>query len=71
MTSYYVIVLINLYKEVENDEHISVCNFSDRRMNGFEVIEGVPPRVSLSQEAKKSPASIGLKNIGNEQSTPR
>ena len=40
MTSYYVIVLFKLYKEVENDEYISVSNFGDRRMSGFEVIEG-------------------------------
>ena len=29
-----------------------------------------PPWVPLSQEAK-NPVSVGLKNIGNEQSTPR
>ena len=45
--------------------------FGDRRISCFEVTEGEPPRVPLSQEAKKSPVPIGLKNIGNEQSTPR
>ena len=70
MTSYYVIVLIKLYKEIGNDEYISVCNFGDRRMSCFEVIEGEPPWVPLSQEAKNQ-VSVGLKNIGNEQSTPR
>ena len=40
MTSHYVIVSIKLYKEVGNDECIFVCNFGDRRMSGFEVIEG-------------------------------
>ena len=64
MTSYYVIVSIKLYKEVGNDEYISVCNFGDRSMSWFEVIEREPPRVLLSQEAKTSPVSIGLKNIG-------
>ena len=71
MTSYYVIVSIKLYKEVRNDECIFVCNFGDRRMSCFEVIEGEPPRVPLSQEAKTSPVSTGLKNIGSEQSSPR
>ena len=71
MTSYYVIVSIELYKEVGNNECIYLCNFGDRRMSCFEVIEGEPPRVPLSQETKKSPVSIGVKNIDNEQSTPR
>ena len=69
MTSYYVIVSIKLYKEIGNDEYISVCNFGDRRMSCFEVIEGEPPWVPCHR--KQNPVSVGLKNIGNEQSTPR
>ena len=71
MTSYYVIESIKLYKEVGNDEYISVCNFGDRRMSDFEVIEGGPPRVAPVAGSKKSPVSTGFKNIENEQSTPR
>ena len=50
-------MLIKLYKEIGNDEYISVCNFGDRRMSCFEVIEGEPPWVPLSQEAKKKTRS--------------
>ena len=71
MTSYYIIVSIKLYKEVGNDECIFVCNFGDRRMSCFEVIEGASEGPPVAGSKKKSPISIGLKNIGNEQSTPR
>ena len=40
MTSDYAIVSINLRLEVGDDEYIIVCYFGDRRMSGFEVIEG-------------------------------
>ena len=30
-------------KIMRNDEHIIVCTFGGRRMNGFEVIEEGPP----------------------------
>ena len=40
MTSDYAIVSIKLLPEVGGDEYIIVCHFGDRRMSGFEVIEG-------------------------------
>ena len=40
MTSDYAIVSIKLLPEVGGDEYIIVCYFGDRRMSGFEVIEG-------------------------------
>ena len=40
MTSDYPIVSIKLLPEVGGDEFIIVCYFGDRRMSGFEVIEG-------------------------------
>ena len=40
MTSDYPTVSIKLLPEVGGDEYIIVCHFGDRRMSGFEVIEG-------------------------------
>ena len=40
MTSDYAILSIKLRPEVGDDEYIIVCYFGDRRMSGFEVIEG-------------------------------
>ena len=57
---------IKLYKEVGNDECIFVCNFGDRRMSGFEFIEG-GERGGLRgsprrRKQKEGPVSIGLNN---------
>lgn len=30
---------------VGNDEHVILCNFSDRGISGFEVIKGTPPKL--------------------------
>ena len=35
-----MIVSIKLCLNVRNDEYITLCNFGDRTMSGFEVIEG-------------------------------
>ena len=35
-----MIVSIKLCLDVRNDEYIILCNFGDRTMSGFEVIEG-------------------------------
>ena len=51
MTSDYAIVSIKLLPEVGGDEYIIVCYFGDRRMSGFEVIEG----------ASEAPAVAGRK----------
>ena len=40
MTSIYVIVSIKLCQQVGNDECFVLCNFGDRSLSGFEVIEG-------------------------------
>ena len=53
MTSYYIIVSIKLYKEVGNDECIFVCNFGDRRMSCFEVIEGASEGPPVAGSKKK------------------
>ena len=42
MTSNYVIVPIKLHLDVANDEHIILCNFGDRFVSSFEVMEGDP-----------------------------
>ena len=43
MTSDYVVASIKLC-QVGNNKYIIVCSFSGRRMSGFEIIEGRPPR---------------------------
>ena len=40
MTSIYVIVSIQLCRQVGNDEYFVLCNFGGRSLNGFEVVEG-------------------------------
>ena len=54
MTSDYAILSIKLRPEVGDDEYIIVCYFGDRRMSGFEVKEGGPPKRPRSQEGKKA-----------------
>ena len=59
MTSNYVIVPIKLHLDVGNDEHIILCNFGDRFVSSFEVMEGDPK----AQEG--SPVWIEIKFLGS------
>ena len=53
---------VELDLNVGNDEYISLCNFGDRDMNGFEVTEGsfqsLPSRPVIEIIIKKSPVWI-------------
>ena len=52
-----MIVSIKLCLDVRNDEYIILCNFADRTMNGFEVIEGDllgSPSVAASKKKARS-----------------
>ena len=68
MASDYVIMSINLWTEVGNDEEIVVCNFSGHRLSCFEVLEGDLLSPLQSQEAKKKPGPNGVKDRAFMQS---
>jgi len=53
MTSDHFIASIKL-RQVGNNEDIIVRSFSGRRMSGFEIIEGKPPRPPGGRKQKKT-----------------
>lgn len=54
MTSYYVIVSIKVFINVEKDECIILCTFGGRiNISGFEVLDGGPPVAKKNNDNNK------------------
>lgn len=54
MTSYYVIVSIKVFINVEKDECIILCTFGGPiNISGFEVLDGGPPVAKKNNDNKK------------------
>lgn len=66
MTSYYVIVSIKVFINVEEDECISLCTFGGRiNISGFEVIDGGPPVAKKTTSTTKA----GLNRVNSKTSS--